>query len=99
MHFEIFKRLIEIVIKRFHNSEKFYRFFNKRSCVAYFVVGHKVFQIPGLIFQIFRLRMVFIITGGNILQCAAFYNKIFLKFRIVYNSVPFFGVSYSISER
>ena len=91
-HPEPCKRFVQIIVERFHNPEKFRCLGYKCFRVFQFSVLQRIFQIPTLIFQIFRLRMPFLISRRDILQCRPLHRKIFFKFRIMYDSFPFFTV-------
>ena len=42
------QRLIQIIIKWFHDSEKFRRLYNERPCISQFLIPYRIFQIPTL---------------------------------------------------
>ena len=65
-HLKSCKRSVQIVIKRFHDLEKFCCFCDKCFCIAQVLVLDRIFQIPALIFQIFCLRVFFLIACRDI---------------------------------
>ncbi len=67
-HLETGKCPVQIIVKRLHSPKNIGGMFDEQIFTQQFFIRDNMFHIPALIFQIFCLRMIPVVSGGDILQ-------------------------------